>query len=233
MRWPLDDFFISQDYSSGHPALDLAAPAGIPIKAPEAGLVSEVNNDANAYFGGKYVIINGDSGHRHYFGHNSSNFVGAGQRVSEGQHIANIGATGFAIPDKGISAPTGPHTHHEVTQTGTGTPVKFKNLVKAKEDEMYKGKTAEQLGKELDIVHSIAKDREGYLDRVGQAAGHDPKHSMETPDIDIIVGLIDGKNKRVVDLEAEVARLKQGSAGQSDDKLREAIKAFKKALEEL
>jgi hypothetical protein len=119
MRYPLDSFWIAQEYSAAHPALDLAAPAGAAILAPENGRVTIVNGNHNAYFGGKYVVITGDSGYRYYFGHNSANHVSLGQMVVEGQHIADVGMTGFALASQGISAPTGPHVHFEVSRGGT------------------------------------------------------------------------------------------------------------------
>lgn len=111
MRYPIDtnQYFISNGYQSGHLALDLAANQGVHVKAPESGMVVGFNKDPSSYFGGLYVVIAGDSGHRHYMGHHSAVHVNLNQRVSEGQHIASVGSTGLA---------TGPHVHWEVTKNG-------------------------------------------------------------------------------------------------------------------
>lgn len=130
--YPIKNFRISNAYSITHPALDLAAPTGTPIMAPEDGKVVLVNNNPKAYYGGCYVVIMGKSGYRHYMGHNSSNVVVPGQGVKRGQHVANVGMTGFGIPSQGIQAPSGPHTHYEVSKNGkTVDPSKL-----AKGDEM-------------------------------------------------------------------------------------------------
>lgn len=105
MRFPLDKYVITQGFSAGHPANDLAAPSGTDIKAPESGRVDGINNVAGNYFGGKYITIKGNSGRRYYMGHNSKNRVKLGQTVKEGQHIGDVGATGQA---------TGPHIHFQV-----------------------------------------------------------------------------------------------------------------------
>lgn len=133
MRYPLDNFSISQGFSAGHPALDLATPEGRPVKAPEDGTVTQINEnvdpDAGGYFGGKYIILMGVSGLRHYMGHHKAVHVRTGQKVSEGQHIADVGSTGFGIPRLGISAPSGPHVHHEVIRNGV--QIDFKALMKS------------------------------------------------------------------------------------------------------
>jgi hypothetical protein len=109
VRWPLNDFWISQGYNAGHQANDLAANQGVPIYAPEAGVVTAVNNNPASYFGGNYVKMRGDSGYVYYMGHNSKNYVSAGNRVTEGQHIADVGMTGEA---------TGPHIHFQMESAG-------------------------------------------------------------------------------------------------------------------
>ncbi|WP_160665197.1 M23 family metallopeptidase [Pseudarthrobacter sp. ATCC 49987] len=109
MRWPLKDFWISQGYSAGHQANDLAANQGVPIYAPESGVVTAVNNNPASYFGGNYVKMRGDSGNVYYMGHNSKNHVGKDARVAEGQHIADVGMTGTA---------TGPHIHFQIEKGG-------------------------------------------------------------------------------------------------------------------
>lgn len=118
MRFPLDKYTLTNGFSPRHPANDLAAPKGTAIKAPESGVITSVNNNAKAYFGGKYIKMRGNSGNVYYMGHNDSNSVKVNQRVKEGQKIGGVGQTGFAVPDYGISAPTGPHIHFQVWVNG-------------------------------------------------------------------------------------------------------------------
>src|SRR5690606_28220683 len=86
--------------------------------APDSGKITGINNTASAYFGGKYIVLEGKSGYRFYMGHNSENNVKVGQAVTEGQPIGKVGQTGFGIPSKGISAPSGPHVHFEMSKGG-------------------------------------------------------------------------------------------------------------------
>lgn len=113
MRWPLDSFTISQGYHADHQAYDLAAPAGTPVKSPVSGVVVSVGTDPN-YYGGLFVIIRADSdGFKHYTGHHSRVHVSVGQRVSEGQHIADVGMTGAKT---GPNKVTGNHVHYQVRE---------------------------------------------------------------------------------------------------------------------
>lgn len=165
MRWPIDDVIISQDYSTAHPAVDLAAAHGTPIKSPESGTITQVNNDPNGYFGGRFVVVKGDSGHRHYMGHNSLNHVQKSQPVREGQIIAAVGDSGFAIPAKGISAPTGPHTHYEVSKGGkTVNPVELIG----KGDSAMTDKEAHDLGV---YVYRTALHREPESEAAARSMG--------------------------------------------------------------
>ena len=70
MRYPIDNgqYWISQGFIAGHLAIDLAANTGVPVKAPESGVVTAINRIPAAYFGGMYVVIMGDSGHRQRYG---------------------------------------------------------------------------------------------------------------------------------------------------------------------
>lgn len=115
MRWPLDNFWVSTPYQPSHQGIDMAAPKGQPIFAPMTGTVKSVGTDTN-YLGGLYVIIREDASehYEHYMGHNSMNRVSVGQRVTEGQHIADVGATGTQV--------TGPHVHYQI-RNSAGTLV--------------------------------------------------------------------------------------------------------------
>ncbi|MEU1074404.1 MULTISPECIES: M23 family metallopeptidase [unclassified Streptomyces] len=97
-------------WSSGHhTGLDFAAPTGTPLKAVHGGTVK------SAGWSGSYgyrTVIELEDGSELWYCHQSSIAVGAGQKVSTGETIGRVGATGNV---------TGPHLHLEVhTPGGTG-----------------------------------------------------------------------------------------------------------------
>jgi murein DD-endopeptidase MepM/ murein hydrolase activator NlpD len=89
----------------GYNAIDLAAPVGTPILASHDGVVllSKVGGWNGGY--GNLVIISHPNGSETVYAHASRIFVNTGDRVKQGQIIAEIGATGKA---------TGPHIHFEI-----------------------------------------------------------------------------------------------------------------------
>lgn len=131
MRYPLDKIVITQGYHLWHKAIDLAAPQGTKIKAPEAGIIEGINNYASAYFGGLYIILKGKSGRRYYMGHNSRNRVRLGQVVKEGQHIGDVGSTGQA---------TGPHIHYQIWNKSGQLVNPVKETASAQKPKSYKVK---------------------------------------------------------------------------------------------
>lgn len=91
---------------SFHPGQDIAAPMGTPIYAATSGVVS-IAGWVSGY--GNYTCINRDPSFATCYGHQSAIFVSVGQQVSQGQHIGNVGSTGYS---------TGPHLHFEVRING-------------------------------------------------------------------------------------------------------------------
>jgi hypothetical protein len=85
---------------SPHSGLDVAAPAGTPIRAPAAGVVSFARPDL--YLTGGTVLLDHGHGLSSNFLHLSRLDVAVGQRVARGEVIGRVGATGRA---------TGPHLH--------------------------------------------------------------------------------------------------------------------------
>lgn len=91
----------------GHKGVDIASPKGSEIYAAANGVVT-VSGWGGDY--GKYVIIQHDDGvTKTLYSHNSSNLVKVGDRVTAGQVIAKVGATGNA---------TGNHVHFSVMING-------------------------------------------------------------------------------------------------------------------
>ena len=89
-----------------HAGIDLAAPIGTPIQAPEGGVVLQAGPASG--FGQAVYVQHGD-GTITLYGHVDRFLVSAGQVVSAGQQIATVG-------NKGQS--TGPHLHFEVHEGG-------------------------------------------------------------------------------------------------------------------
>lgn len=85
---------------SGHSGMDIAAPAGTPVKAPAAGVVTFAAPDL--YLTGGTLLLDHGFGVSSNFLHLSRIDVKVGDRVEQGQLIGAVGATGRA---------TGPHLH--------------------------------------------------------------------------------------------------------------------------
>jgi murein DD-endopeptidase MepM/ murein hydrolase activator NlpD len=103
--WPVSGYnYISQYFWSGHHALDIAASYGTPVVAAVGGTVVRVG--WNGYTGGGNVVwvMSGTKLYTTY-NHLSAWSVRTGQKVSAGQRLGLVGATGEA---------TGPHLHFEV-----------------------------------------------------------------------------------------------------------------------
>lgn len=87
-----------------HQGIDLAGPLGTPILTAGAGTVVAAG-PASGF--GLWVVIRHDNGDCTVYGHMYHYYVSVGQRVTAGQHIADIGANGQS---------TGPHLHFGVMQ---------------------------------------------------------------------------------------------------------------------
>lgn len=97
-----------------HAGIDLAAPIGTAIKAADGGLVTFAGYNGEL---GYMVAIDHGGGKVTWYGHCSKLIVKKGERVYQGQHIANVGNTGHS---------TGPHVHFEVHINGkTKNPLNY------------------------------------------------------------------------------------------------------------
>ena len=106
-QWPLvgtvTGVYGAQRILNGQPraphwGIDIAAPAGTPVRAPAGGLVTLAHPDM--YYSGKTLFIDHGLGVTSAFLHLDSIAVAAGQRVERGDVIAGVGSTGRS---------TGPH----------------------------------------------------------------------------------------------------------------------------
>jgi LysM repeat protein len=89
----------------GYNAVDLAGAAGTAIRAAAAGevIVSKSSGWNGGY--GQYIVVRHPSGAQTLYAHLSSNAVGVGNYVSQGEVIGGMGNTGKS---------TGSHLHFEV-----------------------------------------------------------------------------------------------------------------------
>jgi murein DD-endopeptidase MepM/ murein hydrolase activator NlpD len=85
-----------------HPALDIAAPNGTPVFAPNNGRVVMAEYLLNT---GNTMVVEYGGGLKSYFFHLSAMSVNTGDMVEKGQEIAKVGSTGYS---------TGPHLHFEM-----------------------------------------------------------------------------------------------------------------------
>jgi murein DD-endopeptidase MepM/ murein hydrolase activator NlpD len=90
-----------------HRGIDIAVPAGTPVKATRKGQVVLAGDDHRGH--GITVIIEHDNGDRTLYGHNSMVRVHPGEQVEAGTVVAFSGNTGRS---------TGPHVHFERLPSG-------------------------------------------------------------------------------------------------------------------
>lgn len=95
---------LNGEPKSPHYGVDVAAPAGTPVRAPAGGAVSLAHPDM--YFSGGTVFLDHGQGLSSSFMHLSRVLVKEGDVVEQGQVIAEVGATGRA---------TGAHLHWGLT----------------------------------------------------------------------------------------------------------------------
>ncbi len=94
---PITGVYGSQRYFNGAPraphyGIDIAAPTGTPVQAPAAGLVTLVHE--NMFFSGGTLIVDHGHGLSSTFIHLHKILVEEGDRVEQGDVIAQVGATG-------------------------------------------------------------------------------------------------------------------------------------------
>jgi peptidoglycan LD-endopeptidase LytH len=88
-----------------HHGVDIAAPAGNPVRAVAAGIIQQVETTP---VGGLTIrLVEDRTGQVHYYAHLAAAFVAPGQRVVAGQTIGGVGNTGNARN-------TPPHLHYAV-----------------------------------------------------------------------------------------------------------------------
>jgi murein DD-endopeptidase MepM/ murein hydrolase activator NlpD len=96
---------ITQFNAEGSEGINIAVPAGTPVKAAEDGVVAYAGEELKGY--GKLILIRHTNGLISAYAHNSSLLVAKGEKVRRGQNISLSGQTGSV---------TSPQLHFEVRQ---------------------------------------------------------------------------------------------------------------------
>src|SRR5438034_573747 len=112
-HWPLEipGFVTRGQVRTGvpdesHPGIDIAVPAGTPVRASGGGTVTAAGYDADYGF---FVLLQHPSGYETMYGHTSRLLTAEGDHVEPGQVIALSGNTGRS---------TAPHLHFEIRHDG-------------------------------------------------------------------------------------------------------------------
>ncbi|NDV00454.1 peptidoglycan DD-metalloendopeptidase family protein [Pseudoroseicyclus sp. CLL3-39] len=97
---------FGQRWGRMHEGVDMAGPVGTPIYATADGVVTHAGWSSGY---GRLIKIRHEFGIETRFGHLNAIDVQVGQRVSQGEHIGDMGNSGRS---------TGPHLHYEVRVGG-------------------------------------------------------------------------------------------------------------------
>lgn len=122
LAWPLTGWVLTQGYGCTsfalepvapecpgghfHAGLDLAAPAGTPVRAASPGTASVVDSPSGY---GLHVVVDHGGGVATLYAHLQSTPLHGGQAVDGGELLGQVGSTGLS---------TGPHLHFEVRRSG-------------------------------------------------------------------------------------------------------------------
>ena len=94
-------------WGRAHRGIDIAAPIGTPIIAAASGEVISAGWNSGGY--GNLVKVKHPNGSVTLYAHNHKIMVRRGQKVQQGQQIAQMGSTGYS---------TGSHLHFEIRSNG-------------------------------------------------------------------------------------------------------------------
>lgn len=97
-----------------HTGVDIAAPAGTPVRAVKSGTVTKISNNQRPYSGfGNAIVVDHGDGYQTVYAHLSKFACKQGDKVKQGQIIGYVGSTGMS---------TGNHLHFIVQKTGFTAP---------------------------------------------------------------------------------------------------------------
>ncbi len=111
LRWPVAQGIYVRGFGSGqggyHKAMDIMGKMGWNVRASAGGIVGYSGNKVSGF--GNMIMVVHSGGWVTLYAHNSVNFVAAGERVSKGGVLAEVGSTGRS---------QGPHVHFELIFDG-------------------------------------------------------------------------------------------------------------------
>jgi len=113
--WPVDGPVVSAfgpRWGRAHEGIDIAAPAGTPIRAADAGSVVLLQSESGSGGYGNFVCLDHGGGLQTCYAHLSSFATSSGAGVSQGGVIGYVGCTGHCYGD---------HLHFEVRIGGAPT----------------------------------------------------------------------------------------------------------------
>jgi peptidoglycan DL-endopeptidase CwlO len=113
--WPVDGPVVSgfgMRWGRMHEGIDIAVPAGTPIRAAASGSVVLLQSEAESGGYGNFTCLDHGGGLQTCYAHQSSFAVSPGQSVSQGTVIGYVGCTGHCFGD---------HLHFEVRIGGSPT----------------------------------------------------------------------------------------------------------------
>lgn len=113
---------------AGHNGIDIVAPHGSPLYAVEDAVVYSVKHSPDGY--GKYFRLRTHK-HEWTYGHCSDIHVEVGQKVKAGEHVADMGNTGFVVsgatPFWKVNPFAGTHLHLGLRMLKGGTVLNHSN----------------------------------------------------------------------------------------------------------
>lgn len=191
-----------------HAGLDMAAPMGTPVYAPQAGTISFAAL-AGAY--GNLIKMNHGGGTETRFGHLSQFAVGKGQEVNKGDLLGYVGSTGRS---------TGAHLHYEVRVNGKPVdPSKGKFPIDA-------SKVAEEGQKARDAAQQAAEQMQSFAESSAEKVKRINEQFDEQP------RLIDQANAATRELERTMADLEDqlvNNASLTDEQRASMAQTYKEA----
>ena len=113
--WPVSGAVVSTfgpRWGSMHEGIDIAVPAGTPIRAAASGSVILLQSEAESGGYGNFTCVEHGGGLQTCYAHQSAFAVGSGQSVGQGDVIGYVGCTGHCYGD---------HLHFEVRVYGAPT----------------------------------------------------------------------------------------------------------------
>jgi murein DD-endopeptidase MepM/ murein hydrolase activator NlpD len=113
--WPVNGAVVSgfgMRWGRMHEGIDIAVPAGTPIRAAASGTVILLEGEAESGGYGNFTCLDHGGGLQTCYAHQSAFAVGSGESVDQGDVIGYVGCTGHCYGD---------HLHFEVRVNGAPT----------------------------------------------------------------------------------------------------------------